>query len=218
MVMKSSIIRMNNNGSNIRLVILDLDNTLYAEKDYFTLVFEVFEKAAGLPLGKLLGAYESINRSESKDILGDCLSASHGNNERHKDQLFDIYKNVKGQLPLPEQSRALLTRCAEKHIHLALLSNGIPVVQRNKVALLKLKPFFDRCFFARENPTGLEKPSTGAFAEVLNYFQLDAMQAMMVGDDLVNDIFGARAAGLNAFHLDMSDGYDPSKLNEFILY
>ena len=216
--MKSSIIRMKNSRSEIRLVIFDLDNTLYAEKDYFRLVFEVFEEAAGLPTGKLLAAYESVNRCESKDILGDCLSASHGNTERHKDQLFDIYKSVRGELPLPEQSRALLTRCADQHIHLALLSNGIPVVQRNKVALLKVKPFFDRCFFARENPTGLEKPSTGAFAEVLDYFQLDARQAMMVGDDLVNDVFGARLAGLNTFHLDMSDGYDPSKLNEFLLF
>lgn len=208
---------MKNNRSKIKLVIFDLDNTLYAEQDYFRLVFEVFEETVGLPRGKLLEVYKSINRGDSKDILGDCLSASHGNTALYKDKLFDIYKSVRGELFLPDQSRALLTRCVDQYVHLALLSNGIPVVQRNKVALLKVEPFFDRCFFARENPTGLEKPSMGAFAEVLDYFQLDATQAVMVGDDLVNDVFGARAAGLKTFHLDMSDGYDPYRLNELNL-
>lgn len=214
MAMKSSTFMTKNDIAPVKLVIFDLDNTLYAEKDYFRLVFKAFEEMTGLPRGKLLEAYESINRGDSKDILGDCLSASHGNTAQHKDQLFDLYKSSPGKLLLPDESKAVLRRCADRDIRLALLTNGIPAVQRNKVALLKIEPFFDKCFFARENPSGLEKPSAGAFLEVLDYFQLEAAQALMVGDHLVNDIDGASAAGLLTFHLDVNDGYDPSRLNE----
>lgn len=79
---------------------------------------------------------------------------------------------------------------------LGLVTNGPSDLQREKVARTALGEFFAVVVASCDLGTG--KPEPGIFAAALEALGVTAEEAVMVGNDQVRDIAGARAAGLRA--------------------
>lgn len=58
----------------------------------------------------------------------------------------------------------------------------------------ELRPYFEQLIISAE--VGIRKPSARIFQMALDFFQVTAQRAIMVGDTLAADILGARNAGL----------------------
>ena len=93
-----------------------------------------------------------------------------------------------------------LRRLMEADVRLALLTNGNAQQQRNKIARFGLEPLFDHIQIEEE--FGVGKPDERAFRHALSTLGAEAMDAWMVGDDLVYDIQGAQQAGVYAVWVD----------------
>ena len=142
-----------------RLVILDLDNTLYDEKDYFLGVFNSFEIKHGLiKAEKLFKAFNSIDRLNSQDILRDVLSEVSIYTRHNHDALFSCYCSSKFNLNLPKSSFFFLSFLKSKNIQTAILTNGVVSVQKNKVRNLNISSLVDKIFYSRSNFEHYEKP------------------------------------------------------------
>jgi putative hydrolase of the HAD superfamily len=89
-------------------------------------------------------------------------------------------------------------------VPLALVTNGLSKLQREKLELTGLSGYFASVVVAEE--VGAAKPDTAMFHETLGRLQLDANEAVMVGNDLERDIVGARAAGLATIQITRADG------------
>ncbi|MFN8639156.1 MAG: HAD family hydrolase [Dehalococcoidia bacterium] len=96
--------------------------------------------------------------------------------------------------PYPEVE-AVLEELAS-HYRLAVVSNGLGVEQRQKIAPLGLDRFFRAVAISGE--LGVRKPDPAIFAHTLAALDVAAHEALHVGDDFHADIEGARAAGLAA--------------------
>jgi putative hydrolase of the HAD superfamily len=83
---------------------------------------------------------------------------------------------------------------------LGILTNGLPSVQFRKVAALGLAPLVDEVVYAEEHAPG-GKPAAAAFRAVLRALDLAPEHAVFVGDDPVNDVRGAKAAGFRTIRL-----------------
>ena len=91
-----------------------------------------------------------------------------------------------------------LLRFAERR--LGLLTNGDAAVQKKKVEVLGLGSLIDHVVYASEHAPG-GKPAREPFVEVLRRLQVAPQDAVMVGDDPVNDVDGARAVGIRTIFL-----------------
>jgi len=114
------------------------------------------------------------------------------------DELFERYVAVKqrqweGIQPRPGLDD-LLTGLRAAGLRLGLLTNGPSDLQRRKIGRLALTHRLDAIAISGE--IGAAKPDAEAYERALTLLGTRAGETAMVGDDRVNDIDGALAAGL----------------------
>ncbi len=90
---------------------------------------------------------------------------------------------------------------------LAMLTNGAPDIQRAKIAGAGLAPYFEVIVVSGE--VGVGKPDPRIFTHTLDLLNVPASEAVMIGDNLTNDIRGAQGAGMRAIWIDRRD--DPPR-------
>jgi len=88
------------------------------------------------------------------------------------------------------------------HYRLALVTNGAPKVQREKVEAAGMRSHFAAVLISAE--IGIGKPDRRIFDAALEAIGTSARDAVMVGDSVERDIVGARGAGLRTIWLDRS--------------
>jgi putative hydrolase of the HAD superfamily len=91
--------------------------------------------------------------------------------------------------------------------HLALVTNGPPCLQREKLRACGLEPFFREVVISGE--LGIGKPDPRIFEHALSRLNVSPAEAVMVGDGLERDVLGAKQAGLIAVWVRRSDPHHP---------
>ncbi|HEY3329982.1 MAG TPA: HAD family hydrolase [Capsulimonadaceae bacterium] len=92
----------------------------------------------------------------------------------------------------------------ERGVKLALITNGLVSTHVEKVEHLGLEAAFDHVVIA--DAVGLWKPDQRIFAHALELCGAAPSDAVMVGDNIANDVAGAQDAGIPAFW------YNPNSL------
>lgn len=115
-------------------------------------------------------------------------------------ELAETYRAARRarQLVDPE-AEPTLGALARDH-RLALVSNGAPDVQREKLAGTTLARYFGAIVISCE--VGVAKPDRRIFEIALERIGANADDAVMVGDSLARDVAGAHAAGIRAVWID----------------
>ena len=85
---------------------------------------------------------------------------------------------------------------------LALVTNGAPDLQREKIQGANLARFFDTILISGE--VGVGKPDCRIFGLALGALAASPSETVMVGDSLTRDILGAQRAGLKGIWLNRS--------------
>jgi putative hydrolase of the HAD superfamily len=83
-----------------------------------------------------------------------------------------------------------------KRYRLALLTNGLPELQRKKIEAAGLGDAFEAVVIS--GALGVGKPAAAPFMRVLEALCLDPHEAAMVGNSLRADIAGAQGVGMSA--------------------
>jgi putative hydrolase of the HAD superfamily len=100
-------------------------------------------------------------------------------------------------LPFPDALPAL-DRVRGRY-RLALLTNGDTELQREKVAGANLGGYFDA--IVASGDLGQGKPDPRIYAHTLHTLGASAEEAVMIGDSLRNDVWGAQRAGMRGVWL-----------------
>lgn len=109
-------------------------------------------------------------------------------------ELVDLWAQTRlAALSAYPDTVSILDRLSEE-LSLALVTNGLSKLQRDKLELTGLSDYFASVVVAEE--VGVAKPDPAMFHETLRRLELDAGDAVMVGNDRARDIVGARSAGL----------------------
>jgi putative hydrolase of the HAD superfamily len=101
-------------------------------------------------------------------------------------------------LPMPGMLETLQI-LQSRGFKLGIITNGQSFQQQSKIDALEVRGFFDTILVSLE--VNLRKPSTEIYELALERLGVDASQAWMVGDHVINDVLGARAAGLTGVWL-----------------
>jgi putative hydrolase of the HAD superfamily len=95
---------------------------------------------------------------------------------------------------------------------LALITNGAPDSQREKLQCTDIEAVFDAVLISGE--LGIAKPDARIFQRALERLEVTPAEAWHIGDTLATDVAGARAAGVTAVWLNRNarqrDPSDPA--------
>ena len=101
------------------------------------------------------------------------------------------------EIALFPDALATLAALRRLGVCLALITNGLQMTHLEKVAHLGLEEPFDHVVIA--DAVGFFKPNAEIFQHALSLCQCRPHEAIMVGDNLHNDIGGAQAVGIKGF-------------------
>jgi 2-haloacid dehalogenase len=95
-------------------------------------------------------------------------------------------------LPHARQMLEQISRVAA----VGLVTNGLSIVQRGRLAASGLGPLFSSILISEE--LGVAKPDRRFFEEACKALRLDPSEILCIGDGPVTDVEGARSAGIDA--------------------
>lgn len=175
--------------SAIDCLLIDLDDTIYPEAEYFRVIFDEFCNQLKLDRENVHSFMVDFayHRRNSPDIFGVFLRSIGLWSESNRDCLFNLYKTVTMELlPYPGVNDLMRT-CTENEIRVVVLTNGIAAAQENKWRNLNIDEKLSFCFQATRL-LGQDKPSAETFEKVRSQLGFGWEHILTIGDSYEKDI------------------------------
>ncbi len=207
--------------TRLRAVIFDLDNVLYDEKDY---VYAAFHNIAQFLSGRCRFSENEVycklvcdfeKKGSLYPRLFDDLLSDLDLDQNLVPEILRLYAAVDSKLELFPEAARVLWGLRDLGLKLALVTNAGAQIQRNKVRLLGIEKFFDAVVYARETPSGKDKPYPEAYTVALQKLGADAVEAVCVGDNPHTDFWGAKQLGMRTVRLLWGEFKDVHLSEEF---
>ena len=188
----------------IKAVLFDLDGTLYDRDALADILFEQQYRTFAAEL-------RGVSRERFLRDVHEMDEHGHGEKEPGyvrlvrawqlddalAPRLFAHFLATYESLCVPSEDNAnTLRELRERGLKLWVITNGPGRLQRRKLAALALDRSFDAILVSGEE--GVRKPDAEIFRRALARLEVEAHEAMFVGDHPVADVEGAHRAGLLA--------------------
>lgn len=188
----------------IKVLIFDLDDTVYYEKEY---VLGAFKKVAYY-LGNKYEKNEEKLYSRMKEILDtlgrgkifNIICEENNFNENIK-ALVDMYRNSKPKLELYEDSKIFLFWARENGYKLGIITDGCSKVQWNKIDALKVEKLVDKIIVTDDLGKEFWKPHKKSYLNMMSYFNISEDECIYVGDNPNKDFIGAKELGMKTIRI-----------------
>jgi putative hydrolase of the HAD superfamily len=189
----------------LKAIVFDLDDTLYAERDFVLSGFQAVAHWAVANLGiEADRGYQSLfqlyNEGVRNDTFNRWLAIHNVDRSDLVSQLLDVYRQHPPTIsPFPEVID-LLTALAPSY-KIGLVSDGYLEVQQRKWLALGLNSFFDAVVFSDSLGRENWKPSMAPFKLVLAQLNISPEFSVYIGDNPRKDFFGARQLGMQTIQV-----------------
>lgn len=211
-----------------KLIIFDLDNTLYDFDHHWenghTQVFQQLKLDNEIDYHLFMEIYRKEDNKLWQQLNKDEITLSELRAYRPINTLKCFGKNLSyrggeafyalmfkyliSDIQIDKEINKLLEKLSAVY-KLAILTNGFAKEQKMKIKKLDIVDYFTNIYIS-EN-IGIEKPMLEAFQKVLANESVLPKNTLMVGDSLRNDIMPAKRLGINTLHL----SYSELKIYEF---
>jgi len=211
-----------------KCVLFDLDHTLWDyETNSAAALEQLYHKYGLASLGaasceKFISNFTRINTDlwdkHDRNIIGrdvlrndrfDLVFQSSGLNERELSLRFSdeyLRESPKGKHLVPH-AKDVLDYLRAKGYSLYIVTNGFEEIQGTKIASGGITDYFSGVVTSAR--AGSRKPEKGIFEFVMKESGHGPQEAVMVGDNLLTDIAGARNASIDTVF------YNPGKISHF---
>lgn len=207
----------------VKLVIFDLDNTLFsfnnlwikANKDTFEeyTLFKDIEYSDFMKLYKKYDLYFWEQHDEGIITLDELrelrliktlkhfdIDISHAEANEYFQSFFT---KLLSSITVNRKINDLLLSLKE-NVNIAILTNGKLKEQNTKIDNLDIRSIFEKNIFISQN-IGYEKPDPKAFLNVTSNLNVNPEECLFIGDSFKNDILGALDVNMAAIWLTNSD-------------
>lgn len=194
----------------LEAVVFDLDDTLFAERQYvlsgFRAVAAWLDGRHGVPEGpafsELRGLFESGERLTTFD---EWLAARGLTDSIGAGSMVEVYRNHAPSISPAPGVTELLGRLGHR-FRLGLVSDGYARVQRAKFEALRLDGHFEAVVFSDQLGREHWKPSPRPFEVVTELLGVSAADSVYVADNPTKDFIGARSIGMATVRLRRPEG------------
>lgn len=206
-----NILKVESLIANKCLVIFDLDDTLYSEKEYLK---SGYKKVAEL-VPMILDAEKQLWRffEEKKDAIDQLLLLNGIYSDQLKEKCICAYRSQKPDISLYEGVREMLKRIRLEGKRIAIVTDGRPEGQRAKLKALDVECLVDKIIITDElGGIAFRKPNPLAFEILKDEFQTEYSSMVYIGDNLKKDPLACDVLGIDFiyFHNNESIYYNHS--------
>ena len=215
--------------SPIKLIGFDLDDCLFDSTG-------LSERARIKGLDAMINLGLKINKKKAQQILREIVEEYGSNFSEHYNIFIrrlnqvdenieyitynDLYKYVAAAVMAyhEEKVRSIrlyddveynLKRIKDLSIKIAIITDGIPIKQYEKILRLKIDKLIDLIVISDE--IGIKKPNPELFNYCLKKFGVKGQETIYVGDRIDKDIIPANANKINSVYLHRGGKYDNYK-------
>ena len=197
-------------------LVFDLDNTLYAESDYFEQVLIEFAQSKSLDLTLFEDIFRNFDfyRATKHNIFKFILESLNLFSEENYNDLFDVYTKMSCTLNPYQNIDMNMGLLIQKGYKIGVLTNGVILSQRNKWQNLKLAHKHE-IFFKAAREYGSDKPNANSFNSFMEDFGHSFSESIFVGDKFKNDIeYPMQQGGAGYLISEENDIHFPLKFNK----
>ena len=188
-----------------KIVIFDLDDTLYSEKEYvrsgYAEIACKFKKIDAME-DKLWTAF--VNKRLAINYVLEQEGLLSIDNVNY---CLNIYRNHQPKISLYPDAEKLIALIKENGVRLGMITDGRPEGQRAKIKALSVEQYFEKIIITDELG-GIEfrKPNTVAFEKMQDYFDVPYEAMVYVGDNLQKDFKAPKVLGMNCVYFKNPEG------------
>jgi HAD superfamily hydrolase (TIGR01549 family) len=198
-------------NSNIKAVLFDVDETLFdrvqAQKAVLELIVKQLPQVfSGYTPQRVLAAFLESDRittevfntgapSEgSRDRRSKLFLQLLGIDEKYTTKITELYvKDYPGVKAHVEGAIPVIKKLSRKY-QLGVVSNGFTDVQYRKLEAMGLRDLFSCIVLSEE--LGIRKPDSRIFHQAASLLHMQPQECLYVGDSYINDVIGAKNAGM----------------------
>ena len=183
-----------------RVVVFDLDDTLYKEQDYLRSAYREIAARIESQYG-LEGIYDQMLKwwQEGENVFQRLVSYCP---QFTVNDLLAIYRSHVPAIRLDEETRHLLDDL-HQHAVLGLITDGRSLTQRHKIEALGLSAYMDDADILISEETGFEKPSEEPFRHFMACYL--SCTYYYIGDNPAKDFVAPNLLGWTSICL-LDDG------------
>lgn len=188
----------------MRVIVLDLDDTLYLERDYAYSGFRAVGHWVESQFGPT-GFGDHCRSLFDSGVRGTVFNQALQRFELSRDelivrQLLTVYRTHYPAIQLLPDSLEFLRKWRDSSF-VALISDGPLVAQRQKVRALDLEKWLDLCVLTDVWGKPYWKPCLRAYQEVQHYFRAEPRQCVYVADNPKKDFIACHQLGWRSVRL-----------------
>lgn len=194
----------------IKLVLFDLDDTLYPEQEFvrggLRAAANLAGKWLGAPADELFKQFWNAFKNGDKYIFNSVLNKYNNFSQSEIDQLVYAYRNHKPRLELFPDAKITLDVLQKKNVFVGVITDGYKAVQANKVENLNLVNLVHLIIYTDSFGREFWKPHTRAFEAALKEFNVLPEEAVYIGDNPQKDFVAPNKLGMHSIQIKRNTG------------
>ena len=185
------------------LIAIDMDDTVYLERDYvrsgFMAVVELITQECGIS-GFADFAWSLFEEGVRGNTFDLAVKHMKLDGDIAVERLVEHYRGHQPDIALTPDSRQFLEDVGG-HVPLALITDGPPQSQRNKMHALGLDPYLDQAVVTYEHDATWRKPNATSFRYVQDTFGVAPASCIYIADNPTKDFDGPAELGWHALRI-----------------
>lgn len=197
--------------NDIKLVVFDLDDTLYPESEFveggFRNIGAMLAEGNLKMTHQLLEKMKYLLHSGRRDIFQVVLADMRRQSGPDQVQeLLRVYRTTDRPLKLFLDAELAIDRYRGGGLKLGMLTDGPVEAQKTKVRLLDIEKRLDRLLYTEEYGPEFGKPCPHCFERIMQEFGVTAAQCVYIADNEEKDFFGPKSLGWRTVKVRRSGG------------
>ena len=188
----------------MKALLFDLDDTLYLEGEFVASGYRALarhvERRFGPPSREVFLAMMTTFSASGRLAVLPMVSDRFTGGKFPVSEMVELYRQHRPLIRLLPGYSELLGRLGRR-FKLAVVTDGLPAVQRRKATVLGLDRLVDAVVCTWDFGRDRQKPDPLPFERVLHEMRIPARDALFVGDNAEKDGRGAANAGLGFVHV-----------------
>lgn len=186
-----------------KVIVFDLDDTLYFEKDYVKSGYRIISKYLNQKYGlnekviykEMLFLFYKSPKNIFNRIL-DKYNISYSNEDIQN--MITLYRNHKPKIKLSKDVRKTLVFLLKKDYRLGIITDGFKEAQRKKIQVLQLEKYFEKIIVTDELGENREywKPHEKSYILMKEYFNVEFNEMIYIGDNISKDFIAPIKLGI----------------------
>lgn len=200
----TNILDVVNYMEGMEVLLFDMDDTLYSEKEYV--------RSGYLEVAKILPDVKYAEEKlwhlfcEGKKAIDEYLRQENIFTQELKEKCLNIYRFNKPNIHLYAGVKEMLEELKENY-GLGLITDGRPEGQRLKIEALGLQELFDEIIITDElGSSKCRKPNPMAFRRMANKFNQEYSRMCYIGDNINKDFIAPQMLGMKCIWFKNSEG------------